>query len=409
MDRTGDASPTAHSPAFEILGVALRLGLTSFGGPIAHLGYFQQEYVIRRRWLDAESFADLVALCQFLPGPASSQVGIAIGMRRGGLAGAIAAWLGFTLPSAVALVVFAYAVRGTSFIPAQLLHGLIVAAVAVVAQAVWTMAQRLAPDRPRGTIAVVAAMVALLWPVAAAQPLIIAAAGLVGWRLLPRDDAPARDSQAKGVRLVAWGRRPAILSLAAFFALLIVLPLLRQAVHAQSIALFDSFYRVGALVFGGGHVVLPLLQREVVPAGWVSQSQFLAGYGAAQAVPGPLFTFAAYLGAVMRRPPNGWAGAALATVAIFLPSFLLVAGIMPFWDTLRRRGDIQSALRGINAAVVGLLLAALYQPVWMGAIHSATDVVLALLAFTLLVLWKRPPWLAVLATAALSWLLSLHG
>ncbi|HZS92471.1 MAG TPA: chromate efflux transporter [Chloroflexota bacterium] len=409
MDRTGDASPTAHSPAFEILGVALRLGLTSFGGPIAHLGYFQQEYVIRRRWLDAESFADLVALCQFLPGPASSQVGIAIGMRRGGLAGAIAAWLGFTLPSAVALVVFAYAVRGTSFIPAQLLHGLIVAAVAVVAQAVWTMAQRLAPDRPRGTIAVVAAMVALLWPVAAAQPLIIAAAGLVGWRLLPRDDAPARDSQAKGVRLVAWGRRPAILSLAAFFALLIVLPLLRQAVHAQSIALFDSFYRVGALVFGGGHVVLPLLQREVVPAGWVSQSQFLAGYGAAQAVPGPLFTFAAYLGAVMRRPPNGWAGAALATVAIFLPSFLLVAGIMPFWDTLRRRGDIQSALRGINAAVVGLLLAALYQPVWTGAIHSATDVVLALLAFTLLVLWKRPPWLAVLATAALSWLLSLHG
>lgn len=409
MDRTGDASPTAHSPAFEILGVALRLGLTSFGGPIAHLGYFQQEYVIRRRWLDAESFADLVALCQFLPGPASSQVGIAIGMRRGGLAGAIAAWLGFTLPSAVALVVFAYAVRGTSFIPAQLLHGLIVAAVAVVAQAVWTMAQRLAPDRPRGTIAVVAAMVALLWPVAAAQPLIIAAAGLVGWRLLPRDDAPARDSQAKGVRLVAWGRRPAILSLAAFFALLIVLPLLRQAVHAQSIALFDSFYRVGALVFGGGHVVLPLLQREVVPAGWVSQSQFLAGYGAAQAVPGPLFTFAAYLGAVMRRPPNGWSGAALATVAIFLPSFLLVAGIMPFWDTLRRRGDIQSALRGINAAVVGLLLAALYQPVWTGAIHSATDVVLALLAFTLLVLWKRPPWLAVLATAALSWLLSLHG
>ena len=409
MDSAGDASPTAHSPALEILGVALRLGLTSFGGPIAHLGYFQQEYVMRRRWLDAESFADLVALCQFLPGPASSEVGIAIGMRRGGLAGAIAAWLGFTLPSAVALVVFAYAVRGTSFIPAQLLHGLIVAAVAVVAQAVWTMAQRLAPDRPRGTIAVVAAMVALLWPVAAAQPLIIAVAGLVGWRLLPRDDAPARDSQAKGVRLVAWGRRPAILSLAAFFALLIVLPLLRQAVHAQSIALFDSFYRVGALVFGGGHVVLPLLQREVVPAGWVSQSQFLAGYGAAQAVPGPLFTFAAYLGAVMRRPPNGWAGAALATVAIFLPSFLLVAGIMPFWDTLRRRGDIQSALRGINAAVVGLLLAALYQPVWMGAIHSATDVVLALLAFTLLVLWKRPPWLAVLATAALSWLLSLHG
>lgn len=409
MDRAGDASPAVHSPALEILGVALRLGLTSFGGPIAHLGYFQQEYVMRRRWLDAESFADLVALCQFLPGPASSEVGIAIGMRRGGLAGAIAAWLGFTLPSAVALAVFAYAVHGTSFIPAQLLHGLIVAAVAVVAQAVWTMAQRLAPDRPRGTIAVVAAMVALLWPVAAAQPLIIVAAGVVGWRLLPRDDAPARDSRAKGVRLVAWGRRPAILSLAAFFALLIVLPLLRQAVHAQSIALFDSFYRVGALVFGGGHVVLPLLQREVVPIGWVSQSQFLAGYGAAQAVPGPLFTFAAYLGAVMSRPPNGWAGAVLATVAIFLPSFLLVAGIMPFWDTLRRRGDIQSALRGINAAVVGLLLAALYQPVWTGAIHSATDVVLALLAFTLLVLWKRPPWLAVLATAALSWLLSLHG
>jgi chromate transporter len=409
MDIAEDVPTAAHSPAPEIFWVALRLGLTSFGGPIAHLGYFQQEYVIRRRWLDAESFADLVALCQFLPGPASSQVGITIGLRRGGPAGAVAAWLGFTLPSAIALVVFAYAVRGTSIIPAPFLHGLIVAAVAVVAQAVWTMSRTLAPDRSRGTIAVAAAMVALLWPVAVAPPLIIAVAGLVGWRLLPREGSPAHSSHDGGARQAAWWRRPAILSLAAFVALLVLLPLLRQAVHAQAIALFDSFYRVGALVFGGGHVVLPLLQREVVPSGWVSQSQFLAGYGAAQAVPGPLFTFAAYLGAVMRQPPNGWAGATLATLAIFLPSFLLVGGIMPFWDGLRRRANIQSALRGINAAVVGLLLAALYQPVWTGAMHSATDVVLALVAFSLLVLWKRPPWLAVLATAALSWLLSLHG
>jgi chromate transporter len=379
----------------EVLGAATRLGLTSFGGPVAHLGYFREEYVTRRRWLDERSYADLVALCQFLPGPASSQVGIAVGMLRAGLPGAVAAWLGFTLPSAVALVLFAYGVRAAGGGDAGWLHGLKVVAVAVVAQAVWGMARALAPDRPRATLALLAAIVVLLSPTAAVQVVIIAAAGLIGWRALPSAGVPHELDLRVPV-----GRRLAVAAWVVFGGLLVGLPLARRLAPGPALEVFDSFFRVGSLVFGGGHVVLPLLQAEVVPPGWVSNSEFVAGYGAAQAVPGPLFTFAAYLGAVRAAPPNGVAGAAWALVAIFLPSFLLVVGALPFWNALRRRAGFQGALAGINAAVVGLLLAALYRPVWTSTIAGPADVALALAAFGLLAFWKWPPWLVVLFAAA---------
>ena len=390
-----DRSAGGLSHVLEVLGVATRLGLTSFGGPVAHLGYFRDEYVVRRRWLDETTYADLVALCQFLPGPASSQVGIAIGITRAGLPGGVAAWVGFTLPSAIALVAFAYGLRGLGVADAGWLHGLKVAAVAVVALAVWGMARSLAPDRARATIAILASMGALLWPTGVGQVAIITVAALVGLRFLP-GTAPAPTTR----RPVAVGRGLGAAMLGLFFVLLILLPIVRQLVGSQALAVFDSFFRVGSLVFGGGHVVLPLLQAEVVPPGWVTGEEFVAGYGAAQAVPGPLFTFAAYLGAVMGPHPNGLAGAALALVAIFLPSFFMVVGALPFWDALRGRGSFQSALRGVNAAVVGLLLAALYQPVWTSAIHGPADVGLALAAFGLLALWKAPPWLVVIVAAA---------
>jgi chromate transporter len=378
-----------------VLAAATRLGLTSFGGPVAHLGYFRNEYVVRRRWLDDQTYTDLVALCQFLPGPASSQVGMAVGILRAGLLGGLAAWIGFTLPSALALVLFGLGIRGLDLAGAGWLHGLKIAAVAVVAQAVWGMARSLCPDRERATMAVVAALAVSAWPTAGGQVLVIVAAGIVGWRLLPGSGGTA----APLVR-VPFGRPLAIAALITFFTLLVALPVLRYLAPAPAIAVFDSFYRAGSLVFGGGHVVLPLLQAEVVPPGWVSNEQVLAGYGAAQAVPGPLFTFAAYLGAVMQPRPNGWAGAALALIAIFLPSFLLVVGALPFWDILRTRAAFQAALRGINAAVVGLLLAALYHPVWTSAIHAPADFALALAAFALLALWSAPPWLVVAVAAA---------
>jgi chromate transporter len=379
----------------EVLAVATRLGLTSFGGPVAHLGYFRSEYVLRRRWVDEQTYADLVALCQFLPGPASSQLGIAIGILRAGLLGGFAAWVGFTLPSAVALVLFGLGIRGLDLSDAGWLHGLKVAAVAVVAQAVWGMGRALCPDRERVTVAILAALVVSAWPTAGGQVLVIALAGVIGLRLFPGSGAAGAP-----VVKVGLGRRLAVAALVVFFALLVALPALRYLAPAQPIAVFDSFYRAGALVFGGGHVVLPLLQAEVVPPGWVSNEQFLAGYGAAQAVPGPLFTFAAYLGAVMEPRPNGWVGAALALAAIFLPAFLLVVGALPFWDALRARPAFQAALRGINAAVVGLLLAALYHPVWTSAIHAPSDFPLALAAFGLLVWWRLPPWLVVAFAAA---------
>ena len=383
------------SRAFEVLRVSLRLGLTSFGGPIAHLGYFRDEYVVRRKWLDEKAYADLVALCQFLPGPASSQVGIAIGQLRAGTLGALAAWTGFTLPSAIALVLFAYgvdALGGT--LGGGWLHGLKVVAVAVVAQAVLGMMRALAPDRERATLAVVAAVLVLEVPSAWGQVGAIVLGGVAGI-LLFRGEAPA-DHAALPVTI---GRRTGAVLLALFVVLLIGLPLIAAAVPSQSVRLFDAFYRAGALVFGGGHVVLPLLQASVVPPGWVSNDAFLAGYGAAQAVPGPLFTFAAYLGAVMGPQPNGWLGAALCLVAVFLPSFLLVIGTLPFWDALRRRPLAQATLRGINAAVVGLLIAALYNPVWTAGITGPYDFALAAAAFLLLFMWQTPPWLVVVLSA----------
>ena len=392
--RTDRAAGSSSSPVLEVLAVATRLGLTSFGGPVAHLGYFREEYVVRRKWLDEPTYADLVALCQFLPGPASSQVGIAIGITRGGLLGGVAAWLGFTLPSAIALVAFAYGLRVLEVADAGWLHGLKVAAVAVVAFAVWGMARALAPDRERATIAILSAISALLWPTGLGQVAIIGAAALVGLRLLPGAAAPATAQRRLPV-----GRRLGATMLVVFFGLLVALPIARQLVGSHALALFESFFRAGSLVFGGGHVVLPLLQAEVVPPGWVTAEQFVAGYGAAQAVPGPLFTFAAYLGAVMGPRPNGLAGAAVALVAVFLPSFLLIVGALPFWDALRARPGFQAALRGINAGVVGLLLAALYQPVWTSAIRGPADMGLAFAAFGLLALWKAPAWLVVMFAA----------
>lgn len=387
--------PGRLSAALEVLVVATRLGLTSFGGPVAHLGYFRNEYVVRRRWLDEQTYADVVALCQFLPGPASSQVGITVGIFRAGLLGGLAAWLGFTLPSATALVLFALGIRGLDLSAAGWLLGLKIAAVAVVAQAVWGMARTLCPDRERASIAIVAALIVTAWPTAWGQVLVIVVAGLVGLRLLPGSG----DAGAPHAR-VPFGRPLGLAALALFFALLVALPILRYLTGSPALAVFDGFYRAGALVFGGGHVVLPLLQAEVVPPGWVSNEQFLAGYGAAQAVPGPLFTLAAYLGAVMRSWPNGWLGGLIALVGIFLPGALLLIGTLPFWDALRARPAFRAALRGINAAVVGLLLAALYQPVWTSAIHAPADFALALAAFGLLTLWGAPPWLVVAFCAA---------
>jgi chromate transporter len=373
----------------------LRLGLTSFGGPVAHLGYFRDEFVRRRGWLDEAAYADLVALCQFLPGPASSQVGIAIGLTRAGLGGACAAWLGFTAPSAVALILFGYGVAAwRGILDTGFLHGLKIVAVAVVAQAVWGMARTLTPDQPRITLAVAAALLALSVPGSVGQIVAIVAGGVVGL-LLQRPDLAVTEPPAP----LAIGRPHAILALALFLALLLGLPLVSEAMTNHGLDLFTSFYRSGSLVFGGGHVVLPLLQSEVAPPGWVDNDTFLAGYGAAQAVPGPLFTFAAYLGTVMHPGPSGWEGGLLCLVAIFLPSFLLVIGTLPFWHALRQRSAVQAVLRGVNAAVVGLLLAALYQPVWTSSIAAPSDFALALAAFLLLMFWRVPPWLVVLLAA----------
>jgi chromate transporter len=372
----------------------LKLGLTSFGGPVAHLGYFRDEFVTRRRCLNEDSYADLVALCQFLPGPASSQVGVGIGISQAGMRGGLAAWAGFTLPSALALILFAYGVTAlqASVVEVGWLHGLKVVAVAVVAQAIWGMARALCPDRPRGSVAILAAMLTLAWPGVPGQLAAIGGGALLGLLCL-RYDEPANHEP----HLFSFGKKAAVISLVLFFGLLLVLPILARG-ESQALALVDSFYRSGSLVFGGGHVVLPLLQAEVVDPGWIDKDLFLAGYGAAQAVPGPLFTFSAYLGAALQVAPNGWLGGMLCLLAIFLPSFLLVIGILPFWDKLRRLRPVRTALVGVNAAVVGLLVAAFYDPVWSSGILSAGDFVLALAAFGLLTLWKMPPWMVVGAT-----------
>jgi len=390
-DSNGGSAMKEQSSAGEVFLVFLRMGLTSFGGPVAHLGYFREEFVVRRQWLDDRSYADLVALCQFLPGPASSQVGLAIGLSRASYLGALAAWAGFTLPSTIALVVFAYSLATLEgALGMGWLHGLKVAAVAVVALAVLGMARSLAPDRERATLAVAGAVVAIAVPNAWGQIGAIVLGAIIGL-MLPRSAVPGDHSSLP----LSVSRGAAVTALVAFFGLLICLPVLQSAFPSQPLALFDGFYRAGSLVFGGGHVVLPLLQAEVVPR-WVSNDAFLAGYGAAQAVPGPLFTFAAYLGAVI----GGWGTAVLCLIAVFLPSFLLVIGALPFWEAIRSRSRAQASLAGVNASVVGLLVAALYHPVWTAGITNARDFGLAAVAFLLLLMWQTPPWLVVLLCAA---------
>ena len=382
----------------EVLLVSGKLGLTSFGGPVAHLAFFHHEYILRRKWMDERSYADLVALCQFLPGPASSQVGIGIGIARAGLLGGLAAWLGFTLPSFILLVAFAFFLQGYDVGRAGWIHGLKIVAVAIVSHAVYTMGQKLASDRGRATVAGAAAAVTLLWPSPYAQISAIAAAGLLGlWLFRKKVAVEAANLHIPVGRASAWG------FLVLYFGLLAALPILRAAAENERLALFDSFYRAGALVFGGGHVVLPLLENEVVSAGWVGREEFLAGYGAAQAVPGPLFTFAGYLGAMS----GGLAGAAIAVAGIFLPGFLLVAGALPFWNEFRKSPKLQGALAGINAAVVGILLAALYDPLWTSAMLQPADFALAAVLFIMLVFWKLPPWVIVAAGAAGGMLLAI--
>ena len=385
--------------------IFLRLGLSSFGGPVAHLGYFHDEFVTRRRWLSEAAYAELVALCQFLPGPASSQVGLGLGLQRGGYAGALAAWAGFTLPSAIALIGVALGLTHWNMahpLAQGALHGLKVVAVAVVAQAVWGMARKLCPDWPRRLLALATAIVALWWPTPWTQVgLMLLAAGL-GAAGLMRAVAPPAASAAAGAP--APSVRGGAVWLTLFFVLLIALPVLTlatqgSAAHAVA-ALVDAFYRAGALVFGGGHVVLPLLQAEVVPPGWVGEDAFLAGYGAAQAVPGPLFTFAAFLGAARGEAPTGWAGGLIALLAIFAPAFLLLAGALPFWERLKTSRRVRQALLAVNAAVVGVLLGALVDPVVTHGLRGPLDSLLAFLALLALMRFKLAPWLVVLACAA---------
>jgi len=379
----------------EIFWVSTKLGLTSFGGPIAHLGYFHEEYVRRLKWVDDESYADLMALCQFAPGPTSSKVNFSLGLMRAGYLGGLLSWVGFTLPSALALLLFAYGAGALSGpVGTGILHGLKLVAVAIVAQAVWGMARTLCPDRERASIAGGAALIVLLSTSAFSQLAAILFGAVIGaW--LCRKNPSAAGEQAP----IKVSRGVGVAALTAFFGLLFGLPLLRSLTESQTIAMMDAFYRSGALVFGGGHVVLPLLQGAVVAPGWVGDDAFLAGYGAAQAVPGPLFTFAAYLGAVMKPEPNGLAGAALALLVIFLPGILLHLGTLPFWESFRRRTGTQAVMRGINAGVVGLLGAALYSPIWTSSVRGPADFAVVLVGFILLMAWKAPPVVVVAVSA----------
>jgi chromate transporter len=396
MDVAADSIEPRRSPR-EVLAAFLQLGLRSFGGPIAHIGYFRDEFVIRRKWLDESAFAELVALCQFLPGPASSQVGFAIGLLRGGYLGGLAAWAGFTLPSAIALVAFAYGSHKIAGAAGHgLLHGLQIVAVAIVAQAVWGMARSLCPDRARATIATIAALTVCLVPTSAGQIATLVFGALAGL-LLCRSEMLEGGG---GHIATPVTRRAGLVALTCFFVLLLGLPLTGSLTHVHGVALFEAIYRSGALVFGGGHVVLPLLREAVVAPGFVGDDAFLAGYGAAQAVPGPLFTFAAFLGAVSIEPPNGILGAIIALVAIFLPGLLILLAALPFWESFRRRQGAQAVVRGVNAAVVGLLAAALYNPIFVSAVKTQSDFALALLGFMLLTLWRVPPVAIVLLCVA---------
>jgi len=386
--------------AIEVLRVFLKLGLTSFGGPVAHLGYFRREFVGKRAWLDERTYAELVALAQFLPGPASSQTGFAVGLTRAGYLGGLAAWAGFTLPSAAAMTLFAYgegALHGP--IGDGLMHGLKLVAVAIVAQAVMGMARSLCPDRPRATIAVLALILTAFARAAWAQLAVILFGALMGL-FVCRTSADVETAVAEA----PVSRRVGVVFACLYFVLL---ALSFIPARAGAAALAAAIYRSGALVFGGGHVVLPLLRAAVVDPGWVSDSAFLAGYGAAQAVPGPLFTFAAYLGAVATIPPGGVAGAALALVSLFAPGLMLMMAALVFWQGLRARSKARAAMAGVNAAVVGLLASALYDPVWTSAVQKPTDFAIAAAGFVALVVWRAPPLLVVVATAAGAVALSL--
>jgi len=406
-DKQTLAPGSAGRPS-EVFVVFLKLGLTSFGGPIAHLGYFRDELVLRRRWLSDAAYAELVALCQFLPGPASSQVGFALGYLRGGISGALLAWAAFTLPSALLLLAFALGADALGGALGQdLLRGFKLVAVAIVAQAVWGMARSLAPDRERATMALAAVLLVTFAPSTLGQIAAILVSALAGLRWCRALSPPVSQAQALAVPLT---RRVGVLLLGMFALLLFGLPLLVAAGATPGLALFEVFYRAGALVFGGGHVVLPLLEASLVEPGWVSADAFLSGYGAAQAVPGPLFTVAAFLGAIAMPDAvtmpgaiampgaNAVIGAAIALFGIFLPGMLLLMGVLPFWDRLRQQQAARAAMAGANAAVVGVLGAALYQPVWTSAVAVPADFAIALSAFVLLTAWRTPPWLVVLLT-----------
>ena len=392
---SADTKEQRTGSPLEVLRVFLSLGVTCFGGPIAHIGYFRDEFIVRRRWIDEQAYADLVGLCQFLPGPASSQVGFSLGLMRAGYRGGLAAWTGFTLPSAIALVLFAYGAGELGGpVGIGLLHGLKLVAVAIVAQAVWGMARTLCPDRERASIAVIAALIILFSTSSVSQIVAILLGGIAGiW--LCRAGAP----ETTGHVTVPVSHTVGLVALTAFFVLLAGLPVLRGLVNAQGLSLFDAFYRSGALVFGGGHVVLPLLREAFVTPGWISDDAFLAGYGAAQAVPGPLFTFAAYLGTVVKPSPHGLPGAVLGLIGIFLPGVLILMGTLPFWDSFRKRAGAQAVMRGVNAAVVGLLGAALYNPVWTSSVKTSGDFGIALVGFVLLTVWRAPPLVVVTVSA----------
>src|SRR5690625_2404171 len=374
----------------EVFLVSTRLGFTSFGGPTAHLGYFHEEYVRRRKWMDEKSYADLVALSQFLPGPASSQVGIGIGVMRAGILGGITSFIGFTLPSVIALITFALVLTGFDIGNVGWIHGLKIVAVAIVAHAIIGMAKNLTPDLKRKAIALFALIITLIWQATFTQVTVILLAALLGFILFRQHDETAHKSSRFPI-----SKKLSAFCLLLFFGLLFLLPVIRELTGSTCLAMFDSFYRSGSLVFGGGHVVLPLLEQEFVPTGWLSEEAFLAGHGATQAVPGPLFTFASYLGTVMK----GWLGGIVATIAVFLPAFLLILGTLPFWDQLRGNVKIKGAIMGVNAAVIGILISALYFPIWTSSILAPADFALAAILYSMLAYWKLPPWIIVLTGA----------
>lgn len=374
----------------EIFLVSTRLGLTSFGGPTAHLGYFHAEYVHRRKWMNEKNYSDLIALSQFLPGPASSQVGIGVGVMRAGVLGGLISFIGFTAPSVIVLMAFAMLLSGFDIHTTGWIHGLHIVAVAVIAHAIIGMAKNLTPNRSTKTIALLALIGTLSWQSSFAQISVILLAAIIGLLLYRNENEQEHERTTFPI-----SKRISIICLSVFAGLLVLLPIIRELTDFYWVAFFESFYRSGSLVFGGGHVVLPLLEQEFVSAGWMTENVFLTGYGAAQAVPGPLFTFASYLGAAM----NGWGGGIIATIAIFLPAFLLIVGVLPFWDYVRNQPKIRGAVIGVNAAVVGILISALYFPVWTSSILSTTDFALAALLFSMLAYWKFPPWVVVASGA----------